>query len=92
MLELGNYSEKLHEEIGEKVSEFNVDKLIVVGKFAEYIKQGAINKGMLESNIIIYKTIEELLENINKEVQSGDVVLIKASRAMKFEKIVENLQ
>ena len=41
MLELGEYSEKLHEEIGKYVAKNKINKLIVTGNFSKYIPLGA---------------------------------------------------
>ena len=91
MLELGEYSDKLHEEVGENVAKNKIDKLYTVGKLAKNIKQGAINEGMDEQNIKSFNTLEELLNDLKKLIQKGDAVLVKASRAMSFEKIINEL-
>lgn len=92
MLELGEYSDKLHEEVGENVAKNKIDKLYTVGKLAKNIKQGAINEGMDEQNIKSFNTLEELLNDLKKLIQKGDAVLVKASRAMSFEKIINELE
>ena len=91
MLELGEYSDKLHEEVGENVAKNKIDKLYTVGKLAKNIKQGAINEGMDEQNIKSFNTLEELLNELKNLIQKGDAVLVKASRAMSFEKIINEL-
>ena len=92
MLELGEYSDKLHEEVGENVAKNKIDKLYTVGKLAKNIKQGAINEGMNEQNIKSFDILEELLNELKNLIQKGDAVLVKASRAMSFEKIVNELE
>ena len=91
MLELGEYSDKLHEEVGENVAKNKIDKLYTVGKLAKNIKQGAINEGMDEQNIKSFNTLEELLNELKNLIQKEDAVLVKASRAMSFEKIINEL-
>lgn len=92
MLELGEYSEKLHEEVGENVAKNEIDKLYTVGKLAQNIKNGAINTGMLEQNVKSYDTLEDILKEIKTLISKGDAVLVKASRAMSFEKIINELE
>lgn len=92
MLELGEYSEKLHEEVGENVAKNEIDKLYTVGKLAQNIKNGAINAGMLEQNVKSYDTLEDILKEIKTLIGKGDAVLVKASRAMSFEKIINELE
>ena len=91
MRELGEYSDKLHEEVGENVAKNKIDKLYTVGKLAKNIKQGAINEGMDEQNIKSFNTLEELLNELKNLIQKEDAVLVKASRAMSFEKIINEL-
>lgn len=92
MLELGEYAQKLHEEVGIEVAKNKIDRLYVVGEMAENIKLGAVKNSMKEENIKCYKTVTELLENIKDLIKKEDAVLVKASRAMAFEKIVNELE
>lgn len=91
MLELGEYSEKLHTKVGEDAQSFGIDKLFTVGKNAKNIAQGAINKGMAKENVISFETLEELIDNLKSQIAEDDAILVKASRAMGFEKIVEKI-
>lgn len=92
MLELGEFSEALHEQVGKDVFENNIDKLLTVGKLGKTIVKGAIKSGMPEENTRCYENLTELLENSKSMILAGDSVLIKASRAMNFEKIVNALK
>ncbi len=92
MLELGEYAEALHEQVGENVAKYGIHQLIAIGNFAENIKKGAVANGMSTSHIKVYQTLEEMLEEIENEIEAGDAVLVKASRGMHFEKIVEKLR
>lgn len=89
MLELGEYSSKLHELVGGCVAENKIDKLFVTGEFANSIKIGATKKGMNEEDILIFNSTDEIAENIERYINEEDAILIKASRGMKFEKIVK---
>ena len=91
MLELGEFSKKLHEKIGEEVINQKIDILIVVGTQSENIAKTAEKKGMNISNIYKFKNNLQAIEIINKIKQNGDCILVKASNGMKFKEIVESL-
>ena len=92
MLELGDISEKAHKEVGEFAAERAVDFLIVVGELASFIAKGALKKGMKESHVFLCKTVEDAGRVLNEKIESGDVILIKGSRGMKMERIIDKLK
>ena len=85
VLEMGDFAEDALYKIGENVS--GIDILVTVGKNAHFIAQGAKNKGF--ENIKSFDTVEETIDFLSKIISDGDNVLVKASRGMHFEKIVE---
>ena len=92
MLELGTYSRELHEKVGKVVYENKIDILICSGKNAKYIAQKAEELGMEPENIYYFEN-KDKIESILKEMaKSGDFILLKASHAMKFFDIAENLK
>lgn len=92
MLELGDYSDLAHEEVGKYVKDENIDVLITVGDFASKIAEGAIKNGMDAKNVMICKNNVEAIELIKEIRNDNDVFLIKGSRGMKMEEIVKFLQ
>ena len=92
MFELGKFSEELHKKVGQQVAKNKIDKLIVVGKDAKYIMQEAQKNGMKKEQIEYFNTQEETKENIIKNMQSGDIILFKASNGMKLFNIVEDIK
>ena len=90
MFEMGEHSEYGHRLVG-KCSIDNTDVLIAIGKDAKFICEEAKTLGFNESNIHHFNTKEEAIENIGEIVKENDVILVKASRGMKLEKIVEYL-
>lgn len=91
MLELGEYEKEMHEKVGKEVAKNNIDILITVGKASKNIANCArkINKNI---DINEFNTKEEALYYIKDKLQSKDIVLIKASNAMKLGEIAENLK
>lgn len=91
MLELGNYSKNLHEKVGEEIVKNKIDILVTVGKEAENIVNKAIELGMNKQNIYYFDTNKEAIKNLKEILKPEDAVLIKASNAMHFNKIVEEI-
>lgn len=91
MLELGEYTENLHEKVGEEIVKNQIDELIIVGKLAIHIAKRAKELGMPRENIIECENTEEATKELKKHLKKGNVVLLKASNAMKFNTILENL-
>ena len=89
ILEMGDYAPEAHERLGEKVCELNVDLLITVGQYAKYMNIGAEKKGMSAQMSVHYENNRQLIADIDKLIDDGDAVLVKASRGMKFEQIVQ---
>jgi UDP-N-acetylmuramoyl-tripeptide--D-alanyl-D-alanine ligase len=91
MLELGTLAEMAHFEIGELVKDLNVDLLITVGSKSKRIVEGALSKGMNSRLIFQCQTTEEAAKVLVEKVKPGDVILVKASRAMELERVINVL-
>ncbi len=91
MGELGNLSEIAHLELGEFVAEKQIDVLVAVGRKARRIAEGARARGMAVEMIRPCATPEEAVGVLDDLVDSGDIVLVKASRMMGLETVVEGL-
>ena len=85
MLELGDYSKKLHEEVGKEVDS-NIDILITIGKEAKYIAKESKAKQIIECD-----NLEEVIEKIKKIETKDDAILLKASNGMKLFEIANAL-
>ena len=91
MLELGEYSQKLHEKVGEEVYQNKIDMLMCSGKNAKYIVKRAKELGMSEENIYYFETKEEIINKLKEISKKGDIILLKASNGMKFFDIAEKI-
>ena len=89
MLELGEYSSKMHESVGEFAASIKIDALFAYGEFSPFVVEGAKKGGLEES--FWFKDKQELLRKLSGYVKSKDWVLVKGSRKMKMEEIVEGL-
>lgn len=91
MAELGSLAELAHFRIGERVAELAIDSLVTVGERAAHIADGARAAGMPARAVRPCATVEEASEVLDDLLAPGEAVLIKASRVMGLERIVEGL-
>ncbi len=90
MGELGEGAIDYHRGILEHVEVTGVEVLILVGSLARHIVDGyEASSGLIE--VHAYSSIDELLKDINTLIKSDDLILIKASRFMQFERITKYL-
>ena len=88
MLELGQYTVKAHNEIGELAGQI-ADILVCVGSRAKLIAETA--RQSMNDNIYAFDTSDEAKLKVQDLIKQGDIILIKGSRAMKMENIVEEI-
>lgn len=91
MGELGSLSELAHFELGETVARSSADALVTVGELARRIAEGAVVAGMPREDVRPCATADEASEVLDDMIGPGDTVLIKASRMMGLEAIVERI-
>ncbi len=91
MKELGDSSKNYHQDIGKQVYSSGIDLLLTWGETAENISAGAIAGGMKKEKVLHFKTKDELIDFAQKKINDDDVVLVKGSRSMKMEEVVEAL-
>lgn len=92
MKELGPQSARLHREVGEKAAACGVEKLFLTGEFARETARGAESGGLKTEDIRTGADNGEILECLARELKAGDIVLVKASRAVRLEEIAEGLK
>ncbi len=92
MLELGDYTKKLHEQVGESIVQNKIDLLITSGENAKYIAQKAKTLGMEETQVYHLNDTQKIIKMLKEIVQPEDVLLFKASHGMKFFELAEEIQ
>ncbi|MDP2922050.1 MAG: UDP-N-acetylmuramoyl-tripeptide--D-alanyl-D-alanine ligase [Candidatus Omnitrophota bacterium] len=92
MLELGTFSGRFHHLVGKQAAESGIDLIVAVGKLAEYVAKGAQEAGMSDRKIKLCAVTREAREKVSKLIKKGDTILVKGSRAMRMEEIVEELE
>jgi UDP-N-acetylmuramoyl-tripeptide--D-alanyl-D-alanine ligase len=91
MLELGESSDEAHLAIGAMVQAARLCLLVTLGEKGKLIGMGAQKAGMAEDLCIWTESHEQAAELVSSRVRSGDVILVKGSRGMKMEKVIEAL-
>lgn len=95
MLELGEYSRLMHDQLGQYAAQMKVQKLYCYGAMADIVAEAAIKKGVRADNVYVSLDSDnptEMAKMINSSMQSGDVLLVKASRAVSAERVIEALK
>jgi UDP-N-acetylmuramoyl-tripeptide--D-alanyl-D-alanine ligase len=90
MLELGEDGPRFHRELGQRAS--FVERLLVTGGLAGEIARGAVDAGMSPAHADVFSDSAGLIEALLKELRPGDVVLIKGSRGIGLEVVVQALK
>ena len=89
MLELGSQEKEIHRETGENLARTGIDSLIGVRGLAREMVESAKNAGLNEARF--YNSSDEAGEFLANEINFGDLVLVKGSRGVRTEKVVEKI-
>jgi UDP-N-acetylmuramoyl-tripeptide--D-alanyl-D-alanine ligase len=90
MLELGDGHEAGHERVGAEAAAI-VDRLVVIGDGAAAIAAGARTAGLDDAAITVVADRATARERLLADLQSGDIVLVKASRGIALDVLVDEL-
>ena len=90
MLELGTYETEGHRQVGRRCGHV-LDFLVTVGRRAQLVAEGALEAGLPASSVHSVSDNVEAIEILSERLQEGDVLLIKGSRSMAMETIVNAL-
>lgn len=91
MFELGEFAEAEHRKIGRFAMEKGIDLLLAVGKMASETIKGASMAGT-NQQLYCFDSNEEVINNLKAIIKQQDMILIKGSRGMNMENIVESLR
>ena len=92
MLELGEYSRLMHDQLGQYAAQMQVQKLFCYGQMADIIAEAAIKKGIRAENVFVSvdtRDPQSMANMILETLTPGDVLLVKASRGIQAERIIE---
>ena len=91
MMELGDFTEEAHRQLGEKVEDLSIDLLITMGEKAPLVVESAIRHGFEPKRTRVVESHSEATSILKEVAQDGDWILVKGSRRMAMEKVVEGL-
>jgi len=92
MLELGDVTAKAHREAGRQVAEGGAFALFVIGAHGRDVLEGARMAGMPQHRMTTVDAHGDMTDRIAGMMSEGDLILLKGSRRMKLEKVVEGLR
>ncbi|MGC9940367.1 MAG: UDP-N-acetylmuramoyl-tripeptide--D-alanyl-D-alanine ligase [Verrucomicrobiota bacterium] len=90
MGELGTHSESAHAEVGRHVARLGIGQLFAIGRMAKVTAQSAREAGL--TRVIEFADVDSAMVAVKKFLKTGDVVLLKASRVARLERIAETLK
>jgi UDP-N-acetylmuramoyl-tripeptide--D-alanyl-D-alanine ligase len=91
MFELGTRSKKEHQVIGTLVAKSKIATLVTIGKCSRDIHKEALKKGLDKNQAFHFSTPKQAYQNKKSWLPQRGVLLVKASRGMQLESIVDSL-
>lgn len=91
MLELGAGGKQMHREVGEFLAVQGIGHLFACGALGRELAEGASRAGMSTDRILEFPDAAAAGARLASVVRQGDVVLVKASRGMRMEQVVESI-
>jgi UDP-N-acetylmuramoyl-tripeptide--D-alanyl-D-alanine ligase len=95
MAELGETSETLHRQVGRVAAWCGVDLILVTGRYADALLAGAQtpdNANAKKPQTRTFGSVEDLCNNLDSLLAPADIVLVKASRSARLERVVKRLE
>ena len=91
MLEIGRRAGEAHFTAGRRIAEAGVARLFYFGDMGQAVIEGATQAGMDRRKILSAGSCEEIVEGLEDLLEEGDWILVKGSRRMRMERVVEGL-
>lgn len=92
ILELGNYTEEIHRNIGKEIINNDIDILITVGENTKYTVDEMINRGFSKENIYQFDKENDTYQFLSEILNNKDIILIKGSHSMNLINIVSTIK
>ena len=91
MLELGDAAYEMHRRIGTLLATIGLNAVFLQGEYCEITAAAASDGGLSQENIFIMQESKESIAYLKNNLKKGDWVLVKGSRRMKMEMIVDQI-
>lgn len=92
MLELGEATREMHRRVGMLLATIGVTAVFLQGEFADATAAGAREGGMTDEQIMPLQNVDDAVEYLKSALRKGDWILVKGSRRMKMDRIVEKIR
>lgn len=92
MLELGEFADEAHRQLGRRVAERKIDFLVALGEKAPIVVKSAVDQGLTREQAKVAENHSEAVSVLRRILHEGDWILVKGSRGMRMEKVVEGLR
>ena len=92
MLELGDWAERSHRQVGTKVGELGIDVLAAVGEQAEVIAAAATDAGVASAAVHCFDSPDAAGRWLAEQLRPGDAVLVKGSRSVHMERAIAEIE
>jgi UDP-N-acetylmuramoyl-tripeptide--D-alanyl-D-alanine ligase len=92
MLELGPASKKLHHECGLWAASHGINALVAVQGDAKELANGAVAGGIASPDVHFFTEVNPAIDFVSRSVQPGDLILVKGSRGVHLEKMIQTLR
>jgi UDP-N-acetylmuramoyl-tripeptide--D-alanyl-D-alanine ligase len=92
MRELGPQSRDFHRRVGREAAALAPAFLLGVGPNGGWYLEGAVDAGLPVASTAAVTTVDEAVRVLRRILRAGDVVLVKGSRAIEMEHVVQALR
>ncbi|MBM4263784.1 MAG: UDP-N-acetylmuramoyl-tripeptide--D-alanyl-D-alanine ligase [Deltaproteobacteria bacterium] len=92
MFELGKKSRQEHLLLGKEIARSGIERVYLLGKEAAAVRRGGESAGMSAERITIGSDHGDIAEQLRARLKAGDALLVKGSRGMAMEKVLQSLQ
>jgi UDP-N-acetylmuramoyl-tripeptide--D-alanyl-D-alanine ligase len=91
MRELGSRSTELHRQVGERLRESGVERVLLIGSATDGMYEALSGGGLFGPTVERCESTDDCLERLAGSLRPGDVVLLKASRAVELDRLIAPL-
>lgn len=92
MRELGEQSPRQHARIAERLRHAQFDRVILVGPAADLMARSLLEPGLFATQVCCVHDVRECAAALQSDLRPGDVLLLKASRAVGLERVIDPLR
>ena len=92
MLSLGTETEAFHRQLGQRIGSTSIDNVLVIGSQAAQVGTSARQAGLDPGCLGVCPDFDTLTTLLDCWLEPGDIILVKGSRGMRMEQVIDILQ